>query len=190
MNRKSITKSIIVLGFLSIFLLPVGGCLETAALIGGGAAGGITWERLITQAQEDVQENIELLESQNVELEKKLETTTDEAEREKIRAEIKANLKVLDELGLAKLSLEEANKGLGVDWKNPEAAVIFVLGALTTYMQWRKKQQTTKALTEVVEGGELFKKAAAPEAVEVFKKSQTEAQKSNETKELVAVLKA
>jgi hypothetical protein len=178
---------IVVFGLMVFLLLPVSGCLEQLALVGGGAAGAMSWDRFITQAQEDVEENIQLLEADNERLKIELATTTDQAEREKLQTRIKENNKWLEDLGLTKISLAEAKKGLGVDWKNPEAAAVFILGTLTAYMQWRKQKKTGTALKEVVAGGQTFKGNGTHD-LSAFKKAHNDAQ-SNETKKMVAALR-
>lgn len=136
-----------------VLLLPCG-CLESIALVAIGATGGITVDHLLRQAQEDVQENIDLLEQQNVDYEKQLEQTIDEAEKEKIRAQIKDNLKLLEQLKITELTLQGGRKGLKVDWRNPEAIALFattLLGLFMSYRQWKKKQKTQgeKAESEI-----------------------------------------
>ena len=173
---------------LVLLLLPIGGCWEELALVGGGAVGGLSWERFITQAQEDVEENIQLLEDDNERLKAELTSTTDEAKRAELQAKIKNNLKMLDDLGVAKLSLQRAREGLGVDWQNPEAATIFILGAVTTFLQYRKKKQLGTALSEVVAGGQSFKKSGAHDLAN-FKAAHNNAQ-SLDTKKIVATMKA
>lgn len=184
-------NAIVLLSVMLMFLLlPVSGCLESLALIGGGAVGAMSWDRLITQAQEDVDENIQLLEADNERLKIELATTIDEAEREKLQARIEENNQWLDDLGITKVSLAEAKKGLGVDWQNPEAATVFILGAVTAFLQYRKQRKTGMALTEVVKGGQDFKMAqSSGEALTAFKTAHNTAQ-SIETKKIVAVLRA
>jgi len=189
-----------------VMLLLLSGCFESLALVGAGAAGGITVDHLLRQAQEDVQEDIQILEQQNAEYEQQLEQTADEAEKEIIREKIKANQDLLEKLIITELTLQGGREGLKVDWESPEAVTLFattVLGLLMAYLQWKKKQkalvekaESDTALEEVVVGGESFKEALkgspAKEAVVVsamFKESHGDKQ-SALTKEKVAVIKA
>lgn len=187
-------------------VLLLSGCYESLALVSAGAAGGLTLDHLLGQAQKDVTENIELLEQQNADYELQLEQTADEAEKEKIRVRIKANMDMLEQLKITELALQGGRQGLKVDWKSPEAVTGFAtaaLGLLMAYLQWKKKQkaqaekaESDTALEEVVEGGESFKEALkgapAKEAVVVtamFKESHGDKQ-SALTKEKVAVIRA
>ena len=197
-------KSLLTVVMLAILLLPVSGC-EELLLFGGGAAGGLTMDRLLSQAQEDVEENITLLENLNKDLQTKLEQTVDDAERNLIREDIEANLKVIDNLVASKLAIEGTRAGLKTDWSNPQSLTLFgttALGLLAAYLQRKKKNEAmadakTKgiALKEIVVGGQQFKSGIAEAAggdgkivMAAFKKAQDGAQ-STETKKLVAVMR-
>ena len=187
-------------------MLLLSGCYESLALVAAGAAGGLTLDHLLGQAEADVAENIELLEQQNADYEKQLEQAADEAEKEKIRARIKTNMETLDHLKITELALQGGRKGLKVDFKNPEAVAGFATTALTlfiAYRQWKKKQkalaektESDMAFVEVIEGGEDFKRelkavdkaTSGEEILAVFKKAHGKKQ-GLETKKKVAVAK-
>lgn len=187
-------KKMIVCMMMLLCLLVAGGCLESLALIGSGAAGGMTLTRILDQQQKVIREDIEMMEAQKADLEQQLAEATEEVEKEKIRQQIKNTETVLMDLKDADEAISRAKEGLGVNWQDPQSVIPFAGAVLMTAFgiwQRRKKKQTQTALAEVVNGGQIFKRTAKDNtaALAAFKEAQTEAQKTTKTKELVAVLR-
>lgn len=179
---------------LCVMLVFVGGC-ESAALVGSGLAGGMTLQRIIQQQQAANQENIDLMEQQKLELEAQIAAETDEAKKAELQKAFDNTETVLLDLKTQKEALKVAAAGAGTDWKNPQAVIQFLALLATGYYadrERRKKNKTNTALAEVVAGGQAFKKAVKEEAdiLAKFKEAQNEAQKSPETKKMIAVIKA
>jgi hypothetical protein len=186
MKKKCIIVSVLFL------LLTTGGCWESLALIGGGAAGGMTITRVLDQQQQVIQEDISLMEAQKAELEKKLAETTDEVERAKIQEQLKNTETVLDDLKTADEAIAMAKEGLNVNWQDPQSIIPYAATVLMTVfgiMQRRKRRTTETALAEVVAGGQAFKKTADADTLKEFKEAQKLAQKSPDTKKMVAILR-
>lgn len=192
-------KSIVLLCMLMILLC--GSCLETAGLIAGGAAGGMTAARIIQQQKENIQANIDLMEQQKIDLEAELAAATDDVEKERIQKQLDITNKVLADLEVSKVVVLRLEEGSKVDWQEPKSIIPFGASVLMTIL-WllkrRKEKETAEdnasletALTEVVKGGQKFKKAVESDGgiVKTFKVAMNDEQ-SAETKEMVAVIKA
>lgn len=194
MKKKCIWVSVMLM------LLMTGGCWESVALVVGGAAGGMTTQRIIQQQKEVAQANIDAMEQELLDIEEKIIAETDEAKKAELQ-ETRDNIKtVLLDLETQKAAIIELERGLGTDWGKPAAVVGTISSILLAWFadrERRKKndakadaQENQTAVVELVAGGEAFKKKATPEAVTVFKAAHKEAQKSQVTKEMVAVIKA
>lgn len=184
MKKKFVLASVMLL-----FL--VGGCWESFALIGGGAAGGMTVSRIIQQQKEANQANIDLMEQQKTDLEAELAEATDEAEKERIQEQLDNTNTVLADLRVQKITLEGLEAGLKTDWSDPQAVipvVTTILMAVLAERERRRKKKATTALTEVVAGGQQFKNTSDSEVVKDFKKAMNDKQ-SADTKKMVAVIR-
>ena len=57
-------KCIVVMCAMLFLLLPASGCLETFALIGGGAAGGMTISQKLEQQRQIIRDDIAMMEAE------------------------------------------------------------------------------------------------------------------------------
>lgn len=187
-------KKCIVMCFV---LLISAGCLESFALIGGGAAGGMTLMRVLDQQQKVIRDDIAMMEAQLEQEKAEFAEVTDEIEKEKLRQQIENTETVLADLKDADEAISRAKEGLNVNWQDPQSVIPFAGAALMTIFgiwQRREKRKNQTALAEVVAGGQEFKKLAkengvSDPALKAFGIAMNDKQ-SPETKKLVAVIKA
>ena len=120
------------------------------------------------------------------------------AEADKVQAQVDAisaavsNVKLTGDTGQDWISLLQAANAASAPvnpYALPIGAVISLVGVIFGFLKKKEAAQKTTALTEVINGGEIFKKSATPEAVAAFKTAQNEAQKTPTTKQQVAVIK-
>lgn len=177
---------------ISMMLISCGGCWESLALVGGGAAGGMTAARIIQQQKEANQANIDLMEQQKTDLEVELAAATDEAEKKRIQEQLDNTKTVLADLRTQKIALDGLDLGVKTDWSDPQAVIPTIAAILMMVLadrERRRKNKAKTALVEVVEGGEEFKASADMANVKTFKTAMSDKQ-SSETKKMVAVIKA
>lgn len=194
-------KKVIVMCML-VSLLFVGGCLETLALVWSGAVGGMTAQSVLQQQEDALEANIVVMKQQKVALEAELAEAADEAERKRILERIDNTDTVLEELRITKEAVAKVKEGLGVDWKDPKVVIPFASSLVLLIfeeLQRRRKKEAEEeaeenytALTEVVKGGQEFKRVIKANggkgSAEEFGAAMGDAQ-SPETKRLVAVIK-
>lgn len=183
-----------------VSLLFIAGCWESLVLVGSGAAGGLTAAKIVQQQKDLAQANIDLMEQQLADQDTAIAAETDEAKKIELQKERDNTSQVLDDLKASKIAWESIEAGMGTDWGKPTAVITFIstLAMLILEERQRRKKNDAEAdaqvnrtaVVELVAGGEGFKKAANKEAVETFKIAQGAAQKSQVTRELVAVIKA
>jgi hypothetical protein len=143
-----------------VVLLSIAGCSELG-WFAGGAGSIVGLDHLLGQAEEDIQENIELLDTKTTELEQQLAETEDAAEKARIQAEIDANKKMLDWFQRMLVGIQAARAGKETDWKDPVSALswfVAAAGLLTAYLKNRQKNKSATALAEVVHGIDIAKK--------------------------------
>ena len=125
-----------------VMLLMVSGCLESIALIGGGAAGGVTISQKLEQQRQIIRDDIVMMEAEKAELEQQLTETKDETEKQKIQLQIKNHDTVLADLRDADEVLEKAQAGLNVNWQDPQSVIPFAGAALmTAYGIWQRRKK-------------------------------------------------
>lgn len=172
-------------------LLLCGGCWESLALVGGGAAGGMTLQRIIQQQKEANAADIEMMEQQLADQDAAIAAEPDEAKKAELQKARDNTMTVLLDLKSYRDRLNDAELARKTDWGKPTAVITFIstlLMGLLADRERRKKNKTATAFTEVVLGGEKFKKGT-DNTVVAFKAAMGEVQ-SPETKKMVAVIKA
>jgi len=193
-----------------VLLVMVAGCWESLALVAGGAAGGLTTARVIQQQKEANQANIDLMEQQEAEDEAELAAETDLVKRKEIQERLDNTRTVLADLRVQKVVLDGLEMGSKTKWDDPQSviptiAAIFMMVLAERERRKKKKateekklaeeqeERTYNAFSEVVDGGQEFKRIAKDEnsadSVATFKKAMDDKQ-SPETKKMVAVIKA
>lgn len=180
-------------------LISCGGCWESAVLISSGAAGALTATEIVRQQKEVAQANIDLMEQDLLDIEEKIAVEKDEAKKAELQ-KTRDNIKtVLLDLETQKAVITEFEKSLGTDWGKPVAVVGTISSIILAYLadrERRKKNKTTTALTEVVVGGQEFKRtlkesstAVTDATMKIFKDAMDNKQ-SAETKKTIAIIKA
>ena len=141
MSRKIVKwlYVVVICGLLSVPVLTVTGCWEQFA--GGFAAGAITTESLLSQAEEDLVENIQLISDKNAELKLLLAETDDAVEKLRITKMITENEKLKDSLVKGKEGIGLGQQAAKTDWSDPAQVSTFGALAISVLMNWLQNKK-------------------------------------------------
>lgn len=164
--KKTVLMMIVLLSAALVGLAGCSGGAEMFAL-GGAAGAGLTNTMAGVRADLDAKE-AELLAAQ-AERVKRLEASTDAAERQVLEAEIAALRKQLEITQTAQVGLDVGQKAMATDWTDPEQSAPWLLALLTAgygVVVNKKKKSIEEVLQAVNEGVEKFKSQSDPTTAE------------------------
>jgi len=151
-----------------LFVLPLSGCgsgFVSGAAIGAGVASG--GSMLLNSIKSDLEEREAVVIAQRQKAIEKLESTTDDLEKFALENQIKTLQSRIIDIQTQKESVKLAQKGLDLNWKDPEAVGGWVGTAFSLVLAWflkRKCDMTSKKYGALKAGVNSFLAASDKES--------------------------